>query len=70
MAGDGVERRLAPILCADVVGYSRLMGQDETGTVVRFMALRAEFVDPRGGQTRFVWRAGLPVPFYVFRDSL
>ena len=29
MVGDGVERRLAAILSADVVGYSRLMGDDE-----------------------------------------
>jgi class 3 adenylate cyclase len=28
-----VERRLATILAADVVGYSRLMGQDEAGTL-------------------------------------
>ncbi len=30
---DGVERRLAAILAADVVGYSRLMGEDEVGTL-------------------------------------
>src|SRR5882757_3536495 len=29
------ERRLTAILCADVVGYSRLVGQDETGTLAR-----------------------------------
>jgi adenylate cyclase len=29
------ERRLTAILCADVVGYSRLTGQDETGTLAR-----------------------------------
>ena len=33
MAGDGVERRLAAILCADVVGYSRLMEADEEATI-------------------------------------
>jgi TolB-like protein/class 3 adenylate cyclase len=32
MASDHVERRLAAILAADVVGYSRLMGEDEAGT--------------------------------------
>src|SRR5262249_20284850 len=32
--GDGMERRLAAILAADVVGYSRLMEQDEAGTMV------------------------------------
>ena len=39
-------RRLVAILAADVVGYSRLMGADEQGTLVRLMALRAETIDP------------------------
>ena len=33
MTGDGVERRLAAIMSADVAGYSRLMGKDEAGTL-------------------------------------
>ena len=33
-------RRLAAILAADMVGYSRLMGADEEGTLERFKALR------------------------------
>jgi adenylate cyclase len=41
-----VERKLAAILAADVVGYSRLMGQDETGTLARLKALRRELVEP------------------------
>ena len=41
-----VNRRLAAILSADVVGYSRLMGADEAGTLERLKALRAEVVDP------------------------
>ncbi len=41
-----VERRLAAILSADVVGYSRLMGDDEAGTLGRLKAHRAEFMDP------------------------
>ncbi len=41
-----VERRLAAILAADVVGYSRLMERDEAGTVARFKALRRELIDP------------------------
>jgi class 3 adenylate cyclase len=40
------ERRLAAILAADVVGYSRLMGEDEAGTHARLKALRNELVDP------------------------
>ncbi len=41
-----MERRLAAILAADVVGYSRLMGADETGTLVRLKSLRADAIDP------------------------
>ncbi len=32
---EGVERKLTAILVADVVGYSRLMGEDEAGTLAR-----------------------------------
>ncbi len=35
MAEKRVQRRLAAILAADVVGYSRLMGSDEAGTLAR-----------------------------------
>src|ERR1700751_3778989 len=42
-----VERRLAAILAADVVGYSRLMGADEEGTLERLKAHRRELVDPK-----------------------
>ena len=41
-----VQRRLAAILSADVVGYSRLMGVDEAGTLEWLKALRAEVMDP------------------------
>jgi adenylate cyclase len=41
-----LERRLAAILAADVVGYSRLMGADEPGTLERLKALRKELVEP------------------------
>jgi len=37
-----MERKLAAILAADVVGYSRLMGQDEAGTLAALKAIRAE----------------------------
>jgi adenylate cyclase len=40
-------RRLAAILAADVVGYSRLIGADEQGTLNRLRALRAEVIDPK-----------------------
>jgi TolB-like protein len=40
-------RRLAAILAADVVGYSRLMGADEEGTHERFKAHLVELLDPK-----------------------
>ncbi len=43
MAEERVQRRLAAILAADVVGYSRLMGEDETGTLNALNLHRAEF---------------------------
>ncbi len=46
MAEERVERRLVAILAADMVGYSRLMEADETGTIARQKAHRAELVDP------------------------
>ncbi len=47
MAEQRVQRRLAAILAADVVGYSRLMGVDEAGTLARLKNLRAEFLHPK-----------------------
>jgi len=41
-----VERRLAAILAADVVGYSRLMGADEEGTLHALKAHLKDVVDP------------------------
>jgi len=40
-------RRLAAILAADIAGYSRLMGEDEEGTLERLKALRRELIDPK-----------------------
>ena len=42
---DGPKRRLAAIVSADVVGYSRLMGADETATLAAMRAHRAELID-------------------------
>ncbi|MBT4427453.1 MAG: adenylate/guanylate cyclase domain-containing protein [Rhodospirillaceae bacterium] len=47
MARDTVQRRLAAILAADVVGWSRLMGADETGTLARLKGHRNELIDPK-----------------------
>ena len=42
-----MERRLAAILAADVVGYARLIRADEEGTIVALKALRADLIDPK-----------------------
>ena len=50
MAEARIQRRLAAILAADVVGYSRLMGVDETGTLTELKKHRAEIFDPKAAQ--------------------
>lgn len=45
-----MERRLAAILAADVVGYSRLMGLDEAGTFDRLKRLRKDLMQPAIGK--------------------
>jgi TolB-like protein/class 3 adenylate cyclase len=45
-------RRLAAILAADVVGYSRLMGADEEGTLERLKTHRRELIDPKIAEHR------------------
>jgi class 3 adenylate cyclase len=46
MAAARVDRRLAAILAADVVGYSRLTEQDEAGTLGRLKGHRKSFIEP------------------------
>ena len=46
MAEERVQRRLAAILAADVVGYSRLMEADEAGTLAALKARRRDVLDP------------------------
>ena len=46
MAEERIERRLAAVLAADVVGYSRLMGADEVGTLNALKAHRRALCDP------------------------
>jgi adenylate cyclase len=46
MEAHNVDRRLAAILAADVVGYSRLMEVDEAGTLARLKTVRLEVIDP------------------------
>src|SRR5947208_6317408 len=47
MQHERVERRLTAILAADVAGYSRLMGEDEAGTLARLRTHRRELIDPK-----------------------
>ena len=46
MESNAVQRRLAAILAADIVGYSRLMGADEVGTLATLKGHRRELTDP------------------------
>ena len=46
MAEEPVRRRLAAVLAADVVGYGRLMGQDESGTMAALKARRKGVLEP------------------------
>ncbi len=45
-----MERRLAAIVAADMVGYSRRMGDDEAGTLVELKAHRKELIYPKAAQ--------------------
>jgi adenylate cyclase len=49
MEQHAVERKLAAILAADIVGYSRLMGADEVGTLVALKALHRDIIEPAVG---------------------
>lgn len=55
-----MSRRLAAIMVADIVGYSRLMGLDEAGTIRRLKALRRDITDPaiKSAQGRIVKTMG------------
>jgi len=72
-----VQRRLSVIVCADVVGYSRLMGTDEVGTLTSLKAHR-EAIDPlfaeEGGRLVKTTGDGLllefPSAFHAVRAAL
>ena len=67
MAEEQVERRLAAILAADVVGYSRLMEANEERTMGALRLHRREFFDPtvakHGGRIFKVMGDGFLVEF-------
>lgn len=74
MPEERVTRRLAAILAADVVGYSRLMGRDESGTLARLKAYRTQYVEPalarRGGRIVKLTGDGLLMEFGSAVDAL
>ena len=47
MAVDRVQRRMAAVLAADVVGYSRLMGANEAATLAALKLHRQELIDAK-----------------------
>ncbi len=74
MAEERVQRRLAAILAADVVGYSRLMEADEAGTLSRLKSLRKEIIDSRiaadGGRIVKTTGDGMLVEFASAVDAV
>ena len=68
------QRRLAAIVAVDVVGYSRLMGRDESGTLAALKAVRRELVDPKisehGGRLVKTTGDGLLVEFASVVDAV
>ncbi len=74
MAEQRAQRRLAAILAADVVGYSRLMREDETGTLAQIKTLRKELLDPKveeyGGRIVKTTGDGLLIEFPSAVDAV
>src|SRR5215470_20411843 len=69
-----LERRLAAVLAADMVGYSRLMEADETGTLARLKTHRLELIDPviarNRGRIIKTTGDGLLVEFHSVTDAV
>ncbi len=74
MAEERVQRRLAAILVADVVGYSRLMEADEAGTRARLRSLQSDLIEPKiaadGGRIVKTSGDGLLVEFGSAVDAV
>jgi class 3 adenylate cyclase len=74
LTSERVVRRLAAILAADVVGYSRLMGRDENGTLARLKTHRTERLEPvlarHGGRLVKLTGDGALVEFPSAVDAL
>ena len=69
-----MERRLAAIVAADVVGYSRLIRADEEGTLLALRALREKLIDPKikehRGRTVKLMGDGMLVEFASVVDAV
>jgi adenylate cyclase len=74
MKSDSQERRLTTILAADVVGFSRLMGADESGTFSALKAHRKELFEPKsrqyGGRTVKLMGDGTLMEFASVVDAV
>ena len=74
MSPDQLEHRVSAVLCADIVGYSRLMGADEEGTHAALITIWRDVVDPQIEQCkgRLVRRMGdgLVVEFRTAIDAV
>ncbi|MDA9425141.1 MULTISPECIES: adenylate/guanylate cyclase domain-containing protein [Bradyrhizobium] len=70
----GPERRLAAVLAADMVGFSRLMEVDEAGTLARLKTHRVELIDPAIAKNRGriikTTGDGMLVEFYSVVDAV
>jgi adenylate cyclase len=70
----GERRRLAAIISADVAGYSRLMGRDESATLAALKALRRDVIDPlidaHGGRIVKTTGDGLLLEFPSVVDAM
>jgi adenylate cyclase len=68
------QRRLAAVMAADIAGYSRLMGRDESGTLASVKALRAGLIDPviaeHGGRIVKTTGDGLLMEFPSIVDAV
>ena len=74
MTQERVQRRLAAILAADVVGYSRMMEADEAGTLAALETLRRDIFVPKtkqcGGRIFKTTGDGAPVEFTSAADAV
>jgi TolB-like protein/class 3 adenylate cyclase/Flp pilus assembly protein TadD len=74
MVAKGNTRRLAAILAADMVAYSRLMHEDEAGTIAAWQAARRDVIDPtleaHGGRVVKRTGDGFLAEFAIVEDAI